>query len=118
MGAALLTVPAPPGLPLATLPLTGLAVVGLAAAPIFPLLTLTTAERTGPAGATWVVSVQVAASAAGNAVLPAGIGLIIGALTGAALGPSLLVLSLVLLGLYAWLTTGRPDQPGMRPSMI
>jgi fucose permease len=116
VGAALLTVPAPPGLPAATVPLTGLAVVGLAAAPIFPLLTLTTAERTGSADATWVVSVQVAASAAGNAALPAAIGLIIGALTGAALGLSLLVLSVVLLGLYAWLTRGRPGQPELRPS--
>ena len=59
-GAVLLTVPAPPGLPAATLPLTGLAVAGLAAAPIFPLLTLTTAERTGAAGATWTLTTQVA----------------------------------------------------------
>jgi fucose permease len=109
-GAVLLTVPAPPGLPTATLPLAGLAVVGLAAAPIFPLLTVTTAERTGPAGATWAVGVQVAASAAGNAVLPAGIGLIIGVLSAAALGPSLLVLSVVLAGLYGWLTRG-PVRP-------
>lgn len=115
-GAALLTVPAPPGLPAATVPLTGLAVVGLAAAPIFPLLTLTTAERTGSAGTSWVVSVQVAASAAGNAALPAAIGLIIGARTGAALGPSLLALSVALLGLYAWISRGRPGQPGPRPS--
>jgi fucose permease len=107
-GGILLTAPAPPGLPAAALPLAGLAVLGLAAAPIFPLLTLTTAERTGRAGASWVVSVQVAASAAGNAVLPAAMGLVIGALTAAALGPSLLVLSVVLLGLYAWLTTDRP----------
>jgi fucose permease len=116
VGCALLAVPAAPGLPAATLPLTGLAVVGLAAAPIFPLLTLTTAGRTGSAGTSWVVSVQVAASAAGNAALPAAIGLIIGARTGAALGPSLLALSVILLGLYAWLTTGRPGQPEMRPS--
>jgi fucose permease len=106
VGGILLTVPAPPGLPAAALPLAGLAVLGLAAAPIFPLLTLTTAERTGRAGASWVVSVQVAASAAGNAALPAAMGLVIGALTAAALGPSLLVLSVVLLGLYAWLHHG------------
>jgi hypothetical protein len=55
-----------------------------------------------------VVSIQVAASAAGNAALPAVIGLVIGALTAAALGPCLLALSVVLLGLYAWLTTDRP----------
>ncbi len=111
VGAALLTVPAPPGLPAAAVPLTGLAVLGLAAAPIFPLLTLTTAERTGPAHTAWAVSVQVAASAAGNAALPAALGLIIGAWTGAALGPSLLVLGVVLLGLYAWLTAAGPASP-------
>jgi fucose permease len=103
VGTVVLTVPAPPGLPAATLPLAGLAVVGLAAAPIFPLLTLTTAERTGRAGATWVVGVQVAASAAGNAALPAGIGLVITSLSAATLGPSLLALSVVLAGLYGWL---------------
>jgi fucose permease len=109
-GTVLLTVPAPPGLPAATLPLAGLAVVGLAAAPIFPLLTLTTAERTGAAHATWVVAVQVAASAAGNAALPAGIGLIIATLSAAAVGPSLLALSVVLAGLHQWLNRG-PARP-------
>jgi fucose permease len=115
IGAVLLTVPAPPGLPAATLPLTGLAVVGLAAAPIFPLLTLTTAQRTGAADVTWVVSVQVAASAAGNAALPAVIGLIIGMASGAALGPSLLVLSLALAVLYGWLVRGPARSAGAQP---
>jgi fucose permease len=112
VGTVLLTVPAPPGLPAATLPLAGLAVVGLAAAPIFPLLTLTTAERTGRADATWVVGVQVAASAAGNAALPAGIGLVITSLSAATLGPSLLALSVVLAGLYGWLARGSAQSAG------
>jgi fucose permease len=94
-GAALLTVPGP-----AAVPVAGLAVVGLAAAPIFPLLTLATAERTGGADSTRAVSLQVAASAGGNAALPAGLGLIIGALTASALGPALLLLSLLLAGLH------------------
>ena len=102
-GAVLLTVPAPAVRPAAALPVAGLAVVGLAAAPIFPLLTLATAERTGPEDATWAVSLQVAASAGGNAALPAGLGLVIGALTARALGPALLVLSLLLAGLHHWL---------------
>ena len=97
-GSALLTVPGP-----AAVPVAGLAVVGLAAAPIFPLLTLATAQRTGGADPTRAVSLQVAASAAGNAALPAGLGLIIGALTASALGPSLLLLSLLLAGLHRWL---------------
>ena len=98
-GSALLTVPGP-----AAVPVAGLAVVGLAAAPIFPLLTLATAQRTGGADPTRAVSLQVAASAGGNAALPAGLGLIIGALTASALGPALLLLSLLLAGLHRWLT--------------
>jgi fucose permease len=97
-GAVLLTVPGP-----AALPVAGLAVVGLAAAPIFPLLTLTTAERTSAADTTRAISLQVAASAGGNAALPAALGLVIGALTANALGPALLLLSLLLAGLHGWL---------------
>jgi fucose permease len=103
VGAALLTVPGP-----AAVPVAGLVVVGLAAAPIFPLLMLATAQRTGAAGATWAVSLQVAASAGGNAALPAGLGLVIGALAATALGPSLLLLSLLLAALYRWLARCSP----------
>jgi fucose permease len=113
-GAALLTVPALPVLPPAVLPVAGLVIIGLAAAPIFPLLALATAQRASPGAATWAVSLQVAASAAGSAALPAGIGLVIGTLTATAFGPSLLVLSLILAGLHGWLTrrTGRPAGDG------
>jgi fucose permease len=97
-GAILLTVPGP-----AAVPVTGLVVAGLAAAPIFPLLMLTTAGQRAGADATWAVSLQVAASAGGNAALPAGLGLVIGTLTAGALGPALLLLSLLLAGLYRWL---------------
>ena len=75
-------------------------VVGLAAAPIFPLFTLTTAERVGANDATRMVSLQVAASAVGSAALPAGIGLAIGAFTATALGPWLLLPSLTMYALY------------------
>jgi fucose permease len=97
-GAILLTVPGP-----AAVPVAGLVVAGLAAAPIFPLLMLTTAERSAGADPAWAVSLQVAASAGGNAALPAGLGLVIGTLTAGALGPALLLLSLLLAGLYRWL---------------
>jgi fucose permease len=97
-GTALLTVPGP-----AAVPVAGLAVVGLAAAPIFPLLTLATAERLAGTDATWAVSLQVAASAGGNAALPAGLGLVIAALSASALGPALLLLSLLLAALHHWL---------------
>jgi fucose permease len=92
-GAALMIVPSP----LAAA--VGLVVLGLAAAPVFPLFTLTTAERVG-AGADQAVGLQVAASEVGSAVLPAGIGLAIGASTGTALAPPLLALSLTMCVIY------------------
>jgi hypothetical protein len=46
------------------------------------------------------VSLQVAASAVGSAAVPAGIGLVIGALNARVLAPSLLVLGLAMCGVY------------------
>ena len=79
----------------------GMIVVGLAAAPVFPLLTLTTGDRVGEDHATRTVTFQVAASAAGGAGLPAGMGLLIGALSGGAVAPALLVLAVALCALGA-----------------
>ena len=72
---------------------TGLMILGLAAASVFPLLTLTT-------GTTRLVGLQVAASAVGGAVLPAGLGLAIGAADARILAPSQLVLDLAMASLY------------------
>jgi fucose permease len=88
LGAALMTVPGPAGLAVA-----GLMILGLAAAPVFPLLTLTT--RT-----TRMVGLQVAASAAGSAALPAVLGLAIGAAGARVLGPFLLALSVAMAVLF------------------
>jgi len=99
VGCALMTAPGP-----RVLAVAGLMVVGLAAAPIFPLFTLTTAERVGANDATRMVSLQVAASAVGSAALPAGIGLAIGAFTATALGAWLLLPSLTMYALYRLLT--------------
>jgi len=85
----------------------GLMTIGLAAAPLFPLLTLTTGNRMGVGnitGTTRTVSFQVASSAIGAAALPAGIGIVIGALNAKALAPSLLVLGLVLCAVYGLLS--------------
>jgi Major Facilitator Superfamily len=101
-GAALMAVPGP-----GFLAVTGMMIVGLAAAPVFPLFTLTTAQRTGAAGVagtTRMVSLQVAASAIGSAALPAGIGLAIGAFNARILAPSLLILGLAMCGVYALLS--------------
>ncbi len=99
-GAALMTAPGP-GL----LAVVGLMILGLAAAPVFPLLTLMTPQWADSAtGATRMVSLQVAASAAGSAALPAGLGLAIGAVDARVLAPSLLVLGLAMGALYGCLS--------------
>jgi fucose permease len=78
----------------------GMLLLGLAAAPVFPLLTLTTADRVGAGSATAAVGLQVAASAVGSAALPSLIGLAIGAVSARALGPSLLILGLAMCAVY------------------
>jgi fucose permease len=98
-GAALMTLPGPGALAVA-----GLMLLGLAAAPVFPLLTLITRS-------TRMVSLQVAASAVGGAALPAGLGLVIGAAGAQTLAPSLLALGLAMAGLYALL----PRRPAYGP---
>lgn len=103
-GAALVALPAPwlPGPPAAPawLAVTGLLLVGLAAAPVFPLLTLTTAERVGDGHADRAIGVQVGAAALGGTALPAGVGVLIGRVGPEVLGPCLLGLALVLAALY------------------
>lgn len=94
-GAALVAVPAPGWLAVA-----GLMLVGLAAAPVFPLLTLTTAERVGDGHADRAIGVQVGAAALGGTALPAGVGVLIGRLGPEVLGPCLVVLALALAALY------------------
>jgi len=89
LGAALMTAPGP-GLAAVAAMMT----VGLAAAPIFPLVTLTTADRAGAGGVTPAVGYQVAASAIGGALLPSGLGLAVGAFGAPVIAPALLILSL------------------------
>jgi MFS family permease len=91
VGAAVMTAPGPPLLPVA-----GLLLLGLAAAPIFPLLTLTTAARAGDRAATRAVTLQVAASAAGGTVVPAAVGLTLAGRGAARLAPVLLALALAM----------------------
>jgi fucose permease len=96
VGAALVAVPGP-GWPA----VIGLLLIGFAAAPVFPLLTLMTADRVGAAHADRAIGIQVAAAALGGALLPSGIGVLISRTDVEALGPALVVLSLALVGLYA-----------------
>jgi fucose permease len=93
-GAALMAAPGPPLVPVA-----GLLLLGLAAAPVFPLLTLSTAALVGDRAATRAVTLQVAASAVGSAAVPAGLGLVIGAGGAGRLAPLLLALGLAMCAL-------------------
>jgi hypothetical protein len=107
-GAALMTVPGP-----AILAVIGMITLGLAAAPVFPLFTLTTADRLGTAdvaGTSRTVSLQVAASAVGGTALLAVLGLAIGAAGASILAPLLLVLGLAMCGVYGIVArlSGRP----------
>ncbi|WP_309238716.1 MFS transporter [Actinoplanes aureus] len=94
-GSVLVAVPGPDWLAVA-----GLMVIGFAAAPVFPLLTLTTADRVGAAHADRVIGMQIAAAGLGGALIPAGVGVLIERVGVYTLGPSLVVLSLILLTLY------------------
>jgi fucose permease len=105
LGAALMALPiSGPGS--GALAVAGLMVLGLAAAPVFPLVTLTT-------GTTRMVGLQVAASAAGTAALPAVLGLAIGAAGARVLGPFLLALSLAMAALF--LSGRRRAAPAVTP---
>lgn len=104
-GAVLLAVPGP-----AWLAVSGLAVLGFGAAPVFPLLTLTSAERVGRRHADRAIGVQIGAAALGGALIPAGLGVLIGRTSVAVLGPALVVASVVMLALY-WASC-RPAPPG------
>lgn len=95
-GSVLVALPGPGWLAVA-----GLLVIGFAAAPVFPLLTLTTKDRVGAAHADRTIGVQIGASGLGGALIPAGVGVLIDRVGEQALGPSLVVLSLLLLALYA-----------------
>ena len=102
VGAAVMAAPGP-----AWVPVAGLLLLGLAAAPVFPLLTLATAARTGASAATRTVTLQVAASAVGSAAVPAGLGLVIGAGGASRLGLLLAGLGLAMCGL-GWPLRNRP----------
>ncbi|MCO1599281.1 MFS transporter [Micromonospora sp. RHAY321] len=95
VGAALIAVPGP-----AVLAVLGLLVVGFAAAPVFPLLTLTTVDRVGAAHADRAIGLQIGAAGVGAALVPAGLGILIGNTTVQVLGSALVVLALALIGLY------------------
>ncbi|WP_329008464.1 MFS transporter [Micromonospora rifamycinica] len=95
-GAALIALPAPGAVTVA-----GLLVLGFAAAPVFPLLTLSTAERVGREHADRVIGVQIGAAGLGAALIPGGLGVLLGVTSARLLGPALTVLAVALLAAHA-----------------
>lgn len=107
LGAVLLALPAPPPVAVA-----GLVLIAVGAAPVFPLLTLTTRDRVRDVPADTAVGVQVAASVLGAATVPVTVGLLVGGLGVQAFGPSLLVFALAVASVYA---RQAREVPGARP---
>ncbi|WP_446213781.1 MFS transporter [Micromonospora sp. IBSANI012] len=95
-GALLIALPAP-----AWVAVAGLVLVGFAAAPVYPLLTLATPERVGAAHADRAIGVQIGTAGLGAALIPGGLGVLFGHTSVALLGPALTVLAVLLLILHA-----------------
>jgi fucose permease len=85
----------------ASVTVLGLAVIGFAAAPVFPLLTLTTVDRVGQAHTDRTIGMQIGGAGLGGSLIPAGIGLLLGHFGAGALGTCLLILSVLLIVFYA-----------------
>ncbi|MEU7844443.1 MFS transporter [Micromonospora sp. NPDC049114] len=102
VGAGLIAVPGS-----AALAVLGLVVLGFAAAPVFPLLTLTTADRVGAAHADRAIGLQIGAAGLGAALVPTGLGVLISTVSVQVLGSALLGLALALIVLHE-LGTRRP----------
>ena len=109
LGAALVALPAP-----AWVAVTGLAITGFAAAPVFPLLTLTTAERVGPEHADRTIGLQIGATCLGGASLPTAIGALISRQGVEVVGPALLVLDVLMIVLYLASTRAAARRPRLR----
>ena len=71
----------------------GLILMGGFAAPVFPLLTLTTAERVGAEHADQAIGMQMGAAGLGGAVIPAGVGVVLGWFGAGVLGIALVLLT-------------------------
>jgi len=85
-----------------------LAVLGLAFAPIFPVLIAETPARLGQAQAANVIGWQVAAAVVGGALLPALLGVVSARVSLEVVGPALVLTGLVQLGLHEGLLRRAP----------
>lgn len=89
-GALVAVLPAP-----AWVTVVGVMMVGLFAAPVFPLLTLTTADRVGADHAGPAVGMQIGAASLGAVIFPGLLGLLVGRGGTDVIAPSFLVLTLL-----------------------
>ena len=97
----------------------GLALMGLASAPIFPSLIAATPARLGPAHTANSIGFQIAAAVLGQSLLPAIVGVLAGKFGLEIVGPGLLVASLLLLVLYQVLTVeGDTSTPSKEAHVI
>jgi fucose permease len=88
----------------------GLAIIGLALAPIFPSLIATTPARLGEAHTAKGVGLQIAAAVLGQSLLPGLLGVLARRLGLEIVGPGLLTATLLLFVLYEALTAISPQQ--------
>jgi MFS family permease len=81
--------------------------LGLSAAPVYPLLMLTTKERTGAGYADQAIGLQAAASSIGAASIPAAVGVLIAHAGARAFGPCILVITLIATATFLLSTSAR-----------
>jgi fucose permease len=92
----------------------GLALLGFALAPIFPMLISATSDRVGPAYAQQAVGFQVSAANLGAAAVPGLAGVLARVKGLEVIGPYLLATTLLLLVLHEWvLRPGRERPPAL-----
>src|SRR5215831_1603535 len=87
----------------------GLAIIGLALAPVFPSLIASTPERLGEAHTANGVGLQIAAAVLGQSLLPGLLGVLARRLGLEIIGPGLLTATLLLFVLYEALTAISPQ---------
>jgi fucose permease len=110
VGAVLVALPAP-----GWVAVTGLILIGFAAAAVFPLLVLNTADRVGDDHTDRTIGLQMGGACVGGVFLPAGIGVLMSDFGVEVLGPSLVVLMALLLACHGiMLRRMRPEATAVR----
>jgi len=99
------------------LSVTGLGLMGLASAPVFPSLISATPLRLGEEHVANGVGFQIAAAVLGASLLPSFVGVLAGRIGLEVIGPTLLVAACLLLGLFEALTSASPVAGREAPAM-